>query len=157
LCPPCTVSDQGVAFIAGFEGFSPTVYNDVAGYPTIGYGHRILPGEKAPGSISKGEALNLLHKDIDERVQSGLDAVKPDLAQNEVDALGSFIFNVGTGAFDKSTLLNKLNAGDKSSVPGELQRWNKAGGHVVPGLTQRRAAEGRLWKEGVYNSSGGGP
>jgi RHS repeat-associated protein len=150
LCPPCTVSDDGAAFIAGFEGFRPNAYKDVAGYLTIGYGHRIMDGEKFDKPLTKEQALDLLKQDITDRVQSGLDKVKPDLAQNEVDALGSFIFNIGSGAFGKSTLLKKLNKNDREVVPSELNRWNKVYGKPNSDLTQRRAAEGKLWNSGDH-------
>lgn len=61
---------------------------------------------------------------------------------------------MGAGAFERSTLLRKLNAGDYDSVPEQLMRWNKArvGGKMVPvqGLTNRRAAEAGLWARGAY-------
>ena len=63
------------------------------------------------------------------------------LTQYQFDALVSFVFNLGSGAFGGSTLLKKLNAGDYSAVPAQLMRWNKAGGRVLRGLTRRRQAE----------------
>lgn len=63
-------------------------------------------------------------------------------------ALVSWAYNVGCGNTGSSTLIRKLNAGDKASVPSELLRWNKAGGRVLAGLTRRRQAEGDLFRRG---------
>ena len=49
------------------------------------------------------------------------------------------------GNLQSSTLLKKLNSGDKNSVPSEMVRWNKAAGKVLAGLTRRREAEAKLW------------
>ena len=64
-----------------------------------------------------------------------------DLSQNEFDALVSFTFNLGGGAFRRSTLLRKLNEGDRAEAADQLLRWNRAGGKVLRGLTRRREAE----------------
>ena len=72
------------------------------------------------------------------------------LAQHQFDALVSFVFNVGGGAFRESTLLRELNAGDYDAVPRELNRWVKAGGRTLPGLVRRRGAEGVLFSRGKY-------
>ena len=65
--------------------------------------------------------------------------------QKEFDALTSWTYNLGVGNLQSSTLLKKLNAGDKNSVPSEMLRWNKASGKVLEGLTRRRQAEADLW------------
>jgi len=145
---PCQISQAGIDFIARFEGYRATPYNDVAGNATVGFGHKIQEGETFDKPLTREEALALLAKDVSEKVLPSLDAVRVELAQNQADALGSFIFNVGSGAFGGSTLLRQLNAGDFASVPSQLLRWNMAGGRVVPELTQRRQAEGRLWSSG---------
>jgi lysozyme len=71
------------------------------------------------------------------------------LTQNQLDALVSFVFNIGIGAFKGSTLLRKLNAGDYASASIEILRWNKAtveGRRVVlVGLARRRVAERELF------------
>ncbi|MGA6579692.1 glycoside hydrolase family protein, partial [Providencia sp. NPDC089923] len=59
-------------------------------------------------------------------------------------ALYSFAFNVGTGAFAKSTMLKKLNAGDQYGACEELKRWVYAGGKVWRGLVNRREAEAAI-------------
>jgi lysozyme len=65
-------------------------------------------------------------------------SVAVSLEQNQFDALVSFSFNVGVGAFTGSTLLKKLNAGSYDDVPGELMKWTKGGGKTLQGLVNRR-------------------
>jgi lysozyme len=66
------------------------------------------------------------------------------VSQNEWDALVSFHYN--TGGLPKSTLLQKLNSGDRKGAAAEFHRWNKGGGKVLPGLTRRRASESLLFQ-----------
>jgi lysozyme len=67
------------------------------------------------------------------------------MTQGQFDALVSLMFNIGAGAFQKSTLLRKLNAGDTLGASLEILRWDKANNKVMPGLTRRRAAEQSLY------------
>jgi GH24 family phage-related lysozyme (muramidase) len=73
------------------------------------------------------------------------------LNQNQNDALVSFVYNVGDGNFQKSTLLRLLNQGNYAAVPAELKKWTKArqNGQLIdlPGLVRRRAAEAELFSE----------
>lgn len=156
-----TISDKGLELIAEFEGFRGDVYRDVAGIPTIGFGHKLLPGdaEKYRNGITREQALELLRKDAANAEASILRHVTVPLEQEQFDALVSFVYNVGTGAFGGSTLLRKLNAGDKTAVPAEMARWNKvtiAGQRVESeGLTNRRWREGWVW-QGLYDPAAEG-
>jgi lysozyme len=73
-----------------------------------------------------------------------------NLNQNQFDSCLSFIYNVGIGAFTKSTLRKKilLNPNDPT-IKDEFMKWNKAtvGGKltVLKGLTRRRTAEAELY------------
>jgi GH24 family phage-related lysozyme (muramidase) len=73
------------------------------------------------------------------------DNVKKPLTQNEFDALVSFVFNVGTGAFEKSSMLKLLNSGHMPLAAGQFDRWIYAKGKVLNGLKKRRAAEKALF------------
>ena len=88
-----------------------------------------------------------MRQDIEERVMPGLGRVGVNLNQNQIDALGSFIFNVGSTAFQNSTLLAKLNGGDFDSVPDEMKKWKYAGGRISRILEQRRQAEADLFEK----------
>jgi lysozyme len=73
------------------------------------------------------------------------------LNQQQFDALVSFVYNLGAGAFESSTLLRDLNAHNFAAVPGQLEEWCHAGGQVLAGLVARRKAEARLFTTGHYN------
>lgn len=144
-------SDLGLAFITRREDCKLNVYDDVAGYPTIGVGHLIRDHDPDfSGGITRNQAKELLRKDV-EHAEHCVDAyVTEPLTQSQFDTLVSFVFNIGGGAFKDSTLLSLLNQEQYANVPAQLQRWNKAGGEVVQGLINRRAAESALWQEANY-------
>ena len=156
------VSKQGLEHIAEFEGFRPKLYNDPAGHATIGFGHLVHKG-KIDGSepaefrkgISRERALELLRADAATAEAAVRSAVAVPLAQHQFDALVSFVFNVGAGAFRKSTLLQRINAGNHATVRSELARWNKGGGKVLPGLVRRREAEADLYERGASGEAQG--
>lgn len=141
-------SANGVALIKRFEGLELEAYQDIAGVWTIGYGHT---GDRAqPGNqITEHGAEQLLVADLAPREAAVNNLVKVPLNQNEFDALVSFVFNVGAGAFAGSTALTRLNRGDRIRAAEALTWWNKAtvGGTLreVQGLTRRRAAEKELF------------
>jgi GH24 family phage-related lysozyme (muramidase) len=138
------VSD--LSLIKEFEGLRLEAYLCPAKVWTIGYGHTktAKPGMR----ITEGGAEALLRHDL-EWVESTINKhVKVPLTQNQYDALASFIYNVGAGAFRKSTLLRLLNQGDYDGAAGQFQRWNKAGGQVLKGLTRRRKAEAEKFRDG---------
>lgn len=158
-----TVSGKGLDLIAGFEGWSATLYNDVANNATIGYGHLVHAGpindadRKGPygKGITKEQGLALLQKDVEAKAQAVRQYVTVKLNQGQFDALVSFAYNVGAGNLKSSTLLKKLNAGDYEGAANEFAKWNKAGGKELAGLTRRRAAEAAMFR-GQGTSSGGG-
>jgi len=157
-----TLSRKGQDFIVEFEGFSATLYNDQAGHCTIGVGHLVHHGGCRPteGGLEKGitrtRALALMLKDASTKIDCVSSNVKVKLNQAQFDALVSFTFNVGEGAFETSTLLKRLNKGDFAGVPEELARWNKVtiNGRKVAskGLTRRRGREAKLFATGVYTA-----
>ena len=71
--------------------------------------------------------------------------VKVPLTQPQFDALVSFVFNVGHGAFGRSTMLSRLNAGDYQGAADQFPAWNRGASGVLPGLVARRAAERALF------------
>jgi lysozyme len=141
------VSDDGLAFIASWEGFRPCPYLDVAGIPTIGYGHT-AGVSMSDRCISREDALGLLRADASWAQRAVDELVRVRLSQPQFDALVSFTFNCGAGALRDSSLLDLLNAGRYGRVPDELMRWVMAGGVRVEGLVNRRKAECRLWQRG---------
>jgi GH24 family phage-related lysozyme (muramidase) len=149
---PTRLSKQGAQLIATFEGFRGQLYNDAANHCTIGYGHLVHHGpidgsESAEfkAGVSRERALELLQEDAGKAAAEITRCVKVPLEQHQFDALVSFVFNVGTGAFRESTLLRLLNEGRYDTVEEQLARWTKAGGQTLQGLVNRRRAEAELF------------
>ena len=140
-----TISDAGVALVEKHEGFRAQVYKDGAGYPTIGYGHRLKGSESFPNGITLEQGTDLLKQDLQTAETAVNTLVKVPLAQPQFDALVDFTYNVGAGNLEASTLLAELNKGDYSAVPAEFVKWIYAGGKVEPGLVTRRQDEAKLW------------
>jgi len=141
-------SKAGRDAISGHEGVRLKAYRDSAGIWTIGVGHTAAAGppKPVPGmTISQDECDDILSRDL-EKFEAVIDAaVTVPLNQNEFDALVSLVFNIGGGAFGRSTVRRKLNAGDRAGAADAFLMWNKAGGRVVRGLTIRRKAERALF------------
>lgn len=130
------------------EGWSATRYIDTAGYPTIGWGHKILPGENLT-KITKEQGEALLTADIERTRRGILPHITRPMNKNEEAAAVSLAFNIGVTAFKNSTLLKKWNAGDTAGAAAEFLRWNKErkNGQLVVnrGLAARRAKEKTLF------------
>lgn len=138
------LSEKGRALLIELEGKRNHVYEDVAGLKTIGVGHLLKPWESMT-ELSDKEIDDLLTQDLGRFEKAVKTFVHVDINQSQFDALVIFAFNVGEAAFLKSTLLKDLNSGFYDHVPYQLMRWNKAGGKVVAGLTNRRKAEVDMW------------
>lgn len=144
-------SSAGRAAITKHEGVRLAAYPDPAskGEPfTIGVGHtsRAGPPKVTKGmKITRAQADEILSRDLAAFEAAVSKAVKVPLNQNEFDALVSLAFNIGAGAFAKSTLVKKLNAGDRAGAANAFLSWNKAAGKVMKGLTKRREDERRLF------------
>ena len=137
------ISANGIALLREFEGLRLVAYQDPVGIWTIGFGHTktVRPGQR----ISMERAEQLLREDLAVFERCVDRAVTVPMNQNEADALISWAFNVGCGAVARSTLVRKLNAGDRAGAADEFLRWNKAGGKSLPGLSRRRRAERELF------------
>lgn len=134
------ISKEGLNLIKKFEGFSAVPYDDIAGYPTIGYGHKIVAGEVFT-SVTEEEAVNLLEKDCTWAVTIINSSVTVMLDQHQFDALCSFTYNVGAHAFATSTLLKRLNEEKYGEAANEFLKWCHAGGKRSEGLFKRRKQE----------------
>lgn len=137
-------SEKGLALIRSFEGLRLNAYKCLAGVVTIGYG--TTKGVKMGDTVTKEEAEELLRLDVQRFVDHIAALVTVPLNQNHIDALASFVYNVGPTAFAKSTLLKYLNAGLYKDAADQFLRWNKAANNVVAGLTRRRVAEKTLFE-----------
>ena len=138
------IGERGLALIREFEGVRLAAYLASVGVPTIGYGH--TKGVQMGDTCSQEQADQWLKEDCADAEDCVNSAVSVPLTQCEFDALVSFVFNLGCGAFRKSTLLRKLLDSDYDGAAIEFRKWDKAGGQVLAGLTRRRAAEARLFE-----------
>lgn len=126
--------------VAIHEGYRGEAYIPVKGdVPTIGYG--TTKGVKMGDRITPDRAMALLLDDLNSHSAGISKCIKVPLHQHEFDAYSSLAYNIGVGAFCKSTLVKKLNAGDYAGACSEILRWNKMGGRVLRGLVNRRQAE----------------
>lgn len=154
------VSDKGVAFICSFEGFSAHPYKDPASGDepiTIGFGITVYPNDTKvtlhDPPVTKEQAMSFVKDHITHHISPWLDADIPHLIQQQYDSLCSFIYNVGLGNFQSSTLLKDIRKGsDCTVITKDMGMWVRAAGKVLPGLTKRRAAESLLYCTGSYGS-----
>lgn len=137
------VSNNGINLVKRFEGLELKAYRDSVGILTIGYGH--THAVKAGDIITGEQADAFLREDLQVAELTVNTNVKVKLTQGQFDALVSFVFNLGSGNFVKSTLIKKLNAGDYAGSADEFGKWVNAGGKKLPGLVKRRAAEGEVF------------
>ena len=140
------LSAEGLQLIKQQEGFRSRTYLDVAGFPTIGYGHRLIHPGSFPDGVEEAQATEILAADVRDAGQSVEELVKVPLSQGQFDALVDFVFNLGSGRLASSTLLKILNAGRYADAAEQLLRWDQAGGKECPPLKARREAELALWQ-----------
>jgi lysozyme len=144
------LDNKGYLFITKHEGLSLKPYLCPAKIPTIGYGNCYYSDGKRvtllDKDITKQQAFEMF-KEIANRFGKRVDAlVTSNINQNQFNALVSFAYNVGTGNFSSSTLLKKVNKNPNDlTLKAEFLRWNKAGGKVLNGLTNRRNEEADLY------------
>lgn len=151
-----TASPAAMAMIRHFESLLEVdeetglvhAYRDPVGIPTIGWGTIRYPDSrkvKMGDVISQDEADEYLLHEVDEKVDGLSELIDVEVSESQFGALVSFAYNVGLGAFKKSTLRRKLNQGDHWGAANEFRRWNKAGGRELKGLTRRRLSERNLF------------
>ena len=138
------LTQAGVDLVKQSEGLRLRSYRCPAGKLTIGYGHT---GQKAKkGRITKLEAEDLLKQDLIKYERIVRNRVKVRINNNQYSALVSFTFNVGEGAFTRSSLLRKLNNGDYCGAAKEFTRWVRGNNQrILGGLIKRRQIEQDLF------------
>jgi GH24 family phage-related lysozyme (muramidase) len=156
---PSLPSPSGAAnLISQFDSGQLKPYNDIVGVETIGIGHVLTKAELRSGTIVIGgrripfrvgltaqQAKQLLAQDLAPYRKEIKRQIKVPLTPNQLDALTSFVYNVGTGALKGTGLARTLNAGKYDEVPRELMKWTKAGGRTLPSLVAQRRGEVALW------------
>ncbi|UOQ96601.1 lysozyme [Hymenobacter sp. 5317J-9] len=153
------ISPAGLALIKREERFMPRKYLCSARKPTIGYGHVILHGEERYlyQAITEAQASALLQADVDAKYGAHVaKRLTRAVAQHQFDAMVSLCFNIGTGGFDKSSVLRLANAGstDAAAITAAFGLWNKYTDpetkqlRVSKGLTLRRGREAAMYLRG---------
>ena len=135
----------GKEIVKFYEGLRLQAYLCPAGIPTIGYGH--TKNVKLGDVCTQKQAEDWLEDDFFMAKTDVKAVVRVPLSDNQLDALGSFVFNLGVRKLIQSTLLKKLNAGDYSGAASEFDKWVYANGAKLNGLIKRRAAERQLFEE----------
>ena len=162
------MSDDGINMLKKLEGSvtkddKHVIYDDKTGKPvdtkktlpsgaTIGYGHLIKQGENFRNGISEAKATELLRADIAIAERAVRDNITVPLSQNQYDALVSLAYNIGAKNFATSTVVKYINNPNfHNSVYPNLESawkaWNKSGGRIMTGLSNRRNQE---WD--IFNS-----
>ena len=138
-----TISQKGIDLIKTFEGCKLFAYRDSVGIATIGYGH--TKDVKMGMSITQKQAEEFLKSDIKpvERILNGMGI---NYTQGQFDALTSWIFNLGQGAFKSSTMYKNIEArANDVEITDQMVKWIKAGGKRLAGLKCRRVAEANMF------------
>ena len=164
------ISRSGIEELKAMESVEPYVYPDEAGHQTVGVGHKLTDQELKSGIIvidgvevrwinglSSEQIDGLMRQDLSWAERTVSDCVKVPLTDNQFAALVSLCFNIGSAAFEGSSVVRVLNQGHYHLVPDMMRMWNKITVKVVDydgvkslkkvsqGLKNRREAEVRLW------------
>lgn len=141
---------KGQQLIQQFEGLSLKPYLCPAKIPTIGYGNTFYEDGKAvtmaDAPITKERAIGLFLSIVQPFEEQVSALLKKSVNQQQFNALVSFTYNVGRGAFMQSTLLKKVNANPNDpTIRDEFMKWVKVNGAVFTGLVNRRKAESDMY------------
>jgi lysozyme len=137
-------SQACIDLVKASEGCRLTAYRDAVGILTIGYGS--TGGIKEGQTITQEQAEAMLVDDLDAAADGVRKLVTVPLNQGQFDALCDFVFNLGEGRLRDSTLLRLLNQGRYGEAAAQFRFWVMAGGHPLPGLVKRRAAERAMFE-----------
>jgi lysozyme len=134
----------GKALIKSFEKLALVGYLDEGNVPTIGWGH--TGSGVAVGMLCDEDEAEAWFEQDTEHAETVVDATAPlSCTQNQFDALVSFAYNVGVGAYLHSTLLTLLKSGNVSGATEQFLVWDHVDGQVSDGLLRRRQAERALF------------
>jgi len=137
------ISQTGIDLIKKYEGCKLFAYRDSVGVATIGYGH--TKGVYMGMAITKKQADEMLKEDI-APIEKTLNGMGVNFRQGQFDALCSWIFNLGQGKFNSSTMKKNIVAKKADmDITDQMVKWHNAGGKPLLGLKRRRCAEANMW------------
>lgn len=129
-------------------GVALSVYRDSRGIPTIGWGHRILPGEDFSRGISPATADDLFDNDAGRIGVRFTSLLERQPTQQQWDGLFGLAYNVGWQGLENTHIIQYFNDGNDDAAANEFPKWNHSGGKVLAGLTYRRHTEQNLYLTG---------
>ena len=144
------INEAGIKLISEFEGCALTAYQDIKGIWSIGFGH--TANVKQGDTCTAEQAQEWLTQDTQWAVERLNRMIKVSLNENQFSACVCFAYNVGTGNFERSTLLRCINTSHLDDAANEFLKWNRANGIVSSGLTRRREQERALFLAPMSNS-----
>lgn len=148
------ISDNGLHFTAAWETFVSKAYKATPAekFYTIGYGH-YGPDVKEGQTMTQGQALLLLDRDMG-LAEAAVDAAAhPSLTQGQFDAVCDLVYNAGTGVIAASTGTGQaLRKGDIATLRAKLALFVNQNGKPLLGLRRRTAGrlalfDGKTWQE----------
>lgn len=153
-------SPEGEEQLVLAEGIKLKAYKDTAGIWTIGIGSTRYFDKPGAPRVKQGDVITeeyayfLMRYEVSRMWAQVEEAIRVPLEQWQVDALISFVYNVGVGAFLRSTMLRMINAEDFNGAELQFGRWNKetvnGALRVVDGLTNRRQIESDMFGYAKY-------
>lgn len=146
------VNAATIDLIKEFEGLRTEAYRDTGGVWTIGYGTTAAAGvgitPAAGMTITEAQAEGFLAAAVNKFAAQIAPMITVPVTENEFGACVSLAYNIGPVAFSGSTVLRRLNAGDRAAAAAAFALWNKDNGKILSGLARRRAAEAALFLKG---------
>ena len=144
------INEEGLAIIKYYEGCSNTVYRCPSGVPTIGYGSTFdLDSNRITmdhGDITDEEATAYLVRGLRTSENAVARLVTAPLNANQFSSLVSFVYNVGSGNFQRSAMRMQINRGSFVDASNEFWKWRRGGGKILRGLVNRRREECLLFR-----------
>lgn len=146
------VSDHFFDLLEEEEGWRASPYLCPAKVWTIGYGSTLWedgkPVKSTDKPIDKERGKAVVEAHLMKSVYPSMKKIKVELNQNQIDAIASFIYNIGGKAFESSSMFKRINESNFSAAALEFDKWTRGGGKVLPGLVRRRKKEKELFLKG---------
>jgi lysozyme len=146
--------DLSVGLCRRFEGFKSKPYLCPAGIPTIGFGTTIYPDGRRvtlnDPACTESQAVEWMLYELRAKCLIAVLRLCPKATDiNVINALVDFVYNLGAGRLQTSTLRRKINDQNWRDAINEILKWNRGGGRILPGLVLRRKAEAALISAGT--------
>jgi len=145
------IRDQLLDLVKEFEGCKLEAYQDQVGKWTVGYGST-GPGINEDTVWTQEQADTRLIVSLERFQAQIIKNTEMALGDNQLDALTSFVYNLGLGSYLKSTLKKKIEDKEFVEAADEFLKWDRVGGEVSPGILRRRKAERQLFLSGDLTS-----